>query len=87
MPGWLQPAASFEAEGLAIVDLDVDPTDPDRVYVILHNGNVRSSQDGGLTWSDLGTPHDGFVRGLVLGVDQKNLYAATGLGVMRLPLR
>jgi photosystem II stability/assembly factor-like uncharacterized protein len=81
-----QMVASFEAEGREIFDLDVDPTDPNRVYVIFRTGQVRSSHDGGLTWADLGTPDD-YVHDLALGVDQKNLYVAAGHGVMRLPLR
>jgi len=79
--------ASFEAESQEILDLDADPTDPDRVYVLLRNGDVRSSQDGGLAWADLGTPDGVFPDSLALGVDQKNLYVAAGHGVMRLPLR
>jgi photosystem II stability/assembly factor-like uncharacterized protein len=78
--------ASFAAEHLGIEDLDVDPTDPNQDYVVLTDGQVRSSQDDGLTWADLGTPYDS-ANDLALGVDQKNLYLATNHGVLRLALR
>lgn len=78
--------ASFEAEGQVVFDVDVDPTDPNRVYVLFQGGEVRSSHDGGLTWASLGAPDDS-VHDLALGVDQKNLYVAAGAGLMRLPLR
>jgi hypothetical protein len=47
---------------------------------------IRTSADGGLTWTDLGQGGLGKTTGLALGIDGHNLYAATGAGVWRLAL-
>lgn len=71
---------------IAIGGLAHDPTDPDRVYVGLNPGGVKTSSDGGQTWTDLGRP-DLKVNDLALGIDGRDLYAATDEGVYRLRLR
>jgi photosystem II stability/assembly factor-like uncharacterized protein len=62
-----------------------DPAMPDRVYVAMRSGSVLRSDDAGQTWTDLGLTEQ-TVNDLALGVDRKNLYAATDQGVLRLPL-
>jgi hypothetical protein len=48
---------------------------------------VIASADGGVTWADLGGEDlGGEIHHLALGIDAANLYAATGAGVLRLPL-
>lgn len=79
---------------VTLVGLAYDPARPDRVYVGLNvrpagggpAGEVRTSADGGATWSDLGRPDPGPINDVVLGVDGLNLYVATGRGLWRLPL-
>ncbi len=66
--------------------LAYDPLGPDRVYVGLSSGLVRTSPDGGLTWSDLGGTDLGPIRDLALDPDRLNLYAATDRGLWRLSL-
>ena len=78
--------ASYEAEGEWVGSLDYDPSAPDRVYVVVGTSGVKSSDDGGRTWTDLGLA-DQKVNGVALGVNGRNLYAATDRGVFRLPLR
>lgn len=68
-----------------ITALVADPSQPDRVYVGLRNG-VMTSANGGQSWSDLGRRDLGRVYELALGVDGKNLYAATDTGLHRMAI-
>lgn len=82
---------AVEVRGLAY-----DPANPDRVYVGRQafpvysdppdGGAVAASVDGGATWSDLGRQDIGAVSDLALGVDGRNLYAATDHGLWQLRL-
>jgi hypothetical protein len=65
--------------------LAYDRSNPDRVYVGLtgDGSEVITSPDGGITWCSLGQQPIGAVRDLALGVDGRNLYAATDSGVWR----
>jgi len=70
----------------SISNLDYDPSEPDVVYVVLGDSTILRSVDAGETWTDLGlSGHQ--VHDIALGVDGRNLYAATDHGVLRLPLR
>jgi hypothetical protein len=74
--------------------LAVDAGAPDRLYGAFRervkgqpeSSAVRTSADGGLTWTDLGQGLGGPASSLALGIDGRNLYAATGSGVWRLAL-
>ena len=44
------------------------------------------STNGGSTWTDLTFPDAGDIHDLAVGIDGRNLYAATDNGVFRLPL-
>lgn len=81
-----------------LAGLAYDPAVPDRVYVGV-NENVRESSntrrvgrrvitsgDGGATWMNLSEQDIGAIQALALGIDGRNLYAATDQGVWRLPL-
>ena len=46
---------------------------------------VRTSSDGGQTWVDLGQGLPGPAASLALGIDGRNLYAATESGVSPAP--
>src|SRR5262249_11915985 len=65
-----------------------DLANPDRVYVGLANdaSGVMTSPDGGAAFCTLGQQPIGAVRDLALGVDGRNLYAATDTGVWRFEL-
>jgi hypothetical protein len=75
-----------------------DPSQPDRLYVGLNEyvgsfqdrlriaSRVKTSQDGGQTWMDLGQQDPGAIVDLALGIDGQNLYLATDQGLWRLSL-
>ena len=69
--------------------LGYDPLVPDHVYIGLTygGGGAKVSADGSNTWNDLGRQDLGEIHDLALGVDGRNLYAATDQGVHRLALR
>jgi len=69
-----------------VSNLDYDPSEPDVVYVVLGESRILRSDDAGETWTDLGLSGHR-IHDIALGVDGKNLYAATDHGVLRLPLR
>jgi len=75
-------------DGALVNGLSYDPTAPDRVYVGLGRGgnSVLGSTDRGTTWTDLGLPDGSSVNDVALGIDGRNLYAATDTGLWRLPL-
>ena len=63
--------------------LEDDPSNPDRLYVGLRGSSqpLRTSADGGETWTALPLPSD--LRNVVavaLGVDRRNLYVSTIYG-------
>src|SRR5437879_4138881 len=66
--------------------ITLDPTDSDHVYVALSGveGGILESHDAGATWTDLGLPAANGAYDVALGVDRRNLYAATDDGVLRL---
>lgn len=66
-----------------IASLEYDPVDPDRVYVGLYGSRqpLRTSADGGATWTALALPSDlRNVAAVALGTDRQNLYVATAFG-------
>jgi photosystem II stability/assembly factor-like uncharacterized protein len=68
--------------------LAYDPAAPNRVFVGLTEGGrgVRASSDGGRTWVNLGRQDLGQINALVLGINGRDLYAATDSGLWRLSL-
>lgn len=74
--------------------LAVDAGAPDRLFGAFRErvkgqperAAVRISADGGHTWADLGQGLGDPATGLALGIDGRNLYAATATGVWRLAL-
>jgi hypothetical protein len=85
--------------GTLVSGLAYDPLVPDHVWVALTtiaanpddpgarsvSGRIHESHDGGASWADVDQAV-GLVDDLALGVDGRNLYAATSTGVWRLPL-
>jgi hypothetical protein len=83
---------------IVLTGLAYNPAVPDRVYVgvnenVRESGSTRrvgrrviTSGDGGATWTDLSEQDIGAIQALALGIDGRNLYAATDQGVWRLPL-
>jgi hypothetical protein len=73
----------------AVGDLAYDPTAPDRVFVGRRNGmgGVVVSEDGGLSFVDLGRQDIGEVVDLALDASNQTLYAGTGQGLFRLALQ
>ena len=65
-----------------IVALRGDPRVPETLYAALRGGAIYRTDDGGATWSHLGTPGSTTVSGLALDQDSRGLlYAATDDGV------
>jgi photosystem II stability/assembly factor-like uncharacterized protein len=84
-PGFAGPDNDPTAPDVSLGGLAYDPMNPDRVFVGLagDGSGVITTPDGGATWCGLGNQPIGAVRDLVLGVDGRNLYAATDTGVWR----
>jgi hypothetical protein len=74
--------------GAMIGGLAYDPFHPDTVFVGMTtpDGGVRASTDGGASWTELGQHDIGSVQDLAVGIDGRNVYAATDLGLWRLAL-
>lgn len=85
-----------KAPNVTISSLTYDPSMPGRVFVGLArhddpwkpaaNGGLLTTTDGGASWTDVGQPELPRVDDLVMGIDGRNLYAATDAGVWRLAL-
>ncbi|MCC7371541.1 MAG: hypothetical protein IT306_24185 [Chloroflexi bacterium] len=82
LDGWTEV---LRAPQTRIDALAVDPANADRVFVGRKDGLVMTTQDGGASWSELGRDI-GAVGDLALGIDGRNLYAATATGIWRLAL-
>jgi hypothetical protein len=88
-------ATGSKDPNVTVGGLTYNPSLPDTVYAALNSrasafkpvdfATSRASNDGGATWAPLGQPLPE-VRGLALGIDGLNLFAATKMGVMRMPL-
>jgi hypothetical protein len=84
-------SADTRIQGLAY-----DPAQPDHVFVGFSgipsigspaaDSSVLASLDGGTSWASVGCQSIGPVNDLALGIDGRNLYAATDTGVWRLAL-
>jgi photosystem II stability/assembly factor-like uncharacterized protein len=83
---WRELTSLPLAANAAIGGLVFDPATPDRLWVAIGGRGVLRSDDGGATWTAVGSPGPGAVNDLALGIDARNLYAATEQGVWRLPL-
>jgi photosystem II stability/assembly factor-like uncharacterized protein len=70
--------------GALIGDVAADPANPDVVYLSTAT-SLQMSDDGGYSWEVLGSDIPK-VTSIALGVDGRNLYAATEGGVFRLRL-
>jgi photosystem II stability/assembly factor-like uncharacterized protein len=80
-------AVSVPLHVVRIHALTYDPAQPDRVYLARDEASqIQASTDGGLTWTDAGQREFSAVNDLTVGIDGRNLYAATDEGVWRLGL-
>jgi photosystem II stability/assembly factor-like uncharacterized protein len=87
-----------DAPNVQLGGLVYDPAQPDRLYVGLNDclgdvltprtctGRVLTSADGGLSWPDVGGRTLARITDLALGIDGRNLYAATDEGLRRVPI-
>jgi hypothetical protein len=81
--------------------LAYDPRRPDNIFAVMSHYepspergaqhrlagfDVRRSQDGGMTWNELGAPDASSVSQLAVGIDGRYLFAATDKGVHRIAL-
>jgi photosystem II stability/assembly factor-like uncharacterized protein len=71
------------AAGESVGGLAYHPSAPDRVYVGVTTGTVRTSTDAGSTWTNVGTAALGALQDLALSQDQGVLFAASNTGVWR----
>ena len=87
-------AADDTRPNVTVSDLTMDPQAPDHLFAAFHSQlkgqpathAIRTSTDGGATWTDLAPPLAEPAFDLALGIDGRNLYAATATGVWRLAL-
>lgn len=78
---------------VTIGGLAVDPTNPDRIVLGLNATTgtwptpapIRTSRDGGLTWTEQAAPIPGPIRDLAYGIDGALVFVATDAGVWRAP--
>jgi hypothetical protein len=72
------------AAGESVGGLAYHPSAPNRVYAGITTGLVKSSGDGGGTWSQLGSSGLGGIEDLTLSNDQGTLFLTSSSGVWRL---
>ena len=70
--------------GPSVQGLACHPSLPQRVYAGLTTGAVQSSDNAGMTWSDLGQNGLGGMEDLALSRNETTLFAATPTGVWRM---
>ena len=70
--------------GQSVGGLTSHASAPDRVYAGITTGSVLSSQDGGASWTPLGSAAIGSIADLALSHDEGVLFAATSSGVWRI---
>ena len=76
---------------VGIAGLSVDPTAPDRLLLGINasqasnmlDSQIRLSQDGGTTWTEISPPDFPVISDLAFGIDGRMMFAATGTGVWR----
>jgi hypothetical protein len=87
-PGFANEDNDPSAPNVMLGGVAYDPANPDRVFVGLATdaSGVMTSPDGGATFCMLGQQPIGAVRDVVLGIDGRNLFAATDTGVWRFEL-
>jgi photosystem II stability/assembly factor-like uncharacterized protein len=83
---WRELTSMPLAANAAIGGLVADAAQPDRVWLAVGGRGVVASADGGATWTELGALGTGAINDLALGIDGRNLYAATEQGVWQLTL-
>jgi photosystem II stability/assembly factor-like uncharacterized protein len=98
--GSLESTRNPDAPNIQIGGLAYEPGSPDHVYVGLSSvcaspsrtgcdqaSHVLASADGGQTWTDSNLYGHGQIHDLAVGIDSRNIYAATDQGVwsLRLP--
>jgi hypothetical protein len=68
--------------------LALDPNNPDRLFAgwSCAECGVQASFDGGVSWAPFGRQDTGRVNDVLLGIDGRNVYAATDQGVWRMSL-
>ena len=81
---------------IQIAGLAYAPSTPDTLYVArtafnpadqsIQTSGVSTTNDGGVTWSDLGSQQLGQLADLALGIDGQSLYLASDQGLFRFSL-
>lgn len=80
-PDWFYPV---RPEAHYVRGIEIDPNDPDQLYVVVESGAIPKSSDGGETWQDRipGSPLD--THTLAVHPDAPDrLYSAAGDGFIR----
>lgn len=77
---WTFPAPPHDAH---VINVTVDPTDPDRVFACVEQGGLFRSADGGETWTELLGFNDDVHRLMILNKDRRQLVMPTGYGFYR----
>jgi photosystem II stability/assembly factor-like uncharacterized protein len=80
VPKWTFPAPPHDAH---VINITVDPKNPDVIYACVEQGGLLKSVDGGETWKELEGFNDDCHRLLILSSDTDTLYLPTGYGFYR----
>lgn len=80
VPKWTFPAPPHEAH---VINITVDPKNPETIYTCVEQGGLLKSTDGGVTWKELQGFNDDCHRLLVLSSNPNELFLPTGYGFYR----
>jgi photosystem II stability/assembly factor-like uncharacterized protein len=80
VPKWTFPAPPHDAH---VINITVDPKDPQVIYACVEQGGLLKSVDGGASWKELEGFNDDCHRLLVLSSNTNRMYLPTGYGFYR----
>jgi photosystem II stability/assembly factor-like uncharacterized protein len=78
---WMRVRPDPGAGDVRATRVAVDPTDGSKVYILLPDGGLRRTRDGGQTWEVAGKP--GFSTRLVIDPREPSTLYAAGLGIAK----
>jgi photosystem II stability/assembly factor-like uncharacterized protein len=77
---WTFPAPPHNAH---VINVSIDPTNPDIIYACVEQGGLFKSVDGGASWKELQGFNDDCHRALILRSDPQTIFLPTGYGFYR----
>jgi hypothetical protein len=80
VPKWTFPAPPHHAH---VINVSIDPINPDIIYACVEQGGLFKSTDAGATWKELQGFNDDCHRVLIFRSDPQTLFLPTGYGFYR----